>query len=241
MKSLYLNSGDKLNISVKNNDGPRRSYISYIDTVTDEHTFLIYAPIFKGQMIRLDENDDYEFVLYTQTGMYRTQGRILGHLIENNVSMINIQIGDLESIQRRESYRVNASFPFSFTRIQHGADENGEIPDYEGTAQNISCGGLCFFSPVLLTQNEAVLCSLPLKNRQISVEAVVLNIQQPSEAESLFGLYEYRTQFVCSDKPIEDALIQFVFEKQREMLMKRKMQQEFLESEGKPRKTSSRQ
>lgn len=239
MKSLYISPGDKLSISVKNNDGPRRSYSSYIDTVTDEHTLLIYTPIFKGQIIRLDESEEYEFVLYTQTGLYRTQGKILGHLIENNVSMINVEIGDLESVQRRENYRVNASFPFSFTRIQHGADENGELPRGEGTAQNISCGGLCFFSHVLLTENEPVLCILPLKGQKISVEAVVLKIHQPSEAENLSGLYEYRTQFICSDKQVQETLNQFVFEKQREMLMKRKMQQEFLEPGGKSRKTSS--
>jgi c-di-GMP-binding flagellar brake protein YcgR len=81
---------------------------------------------------------------------------------------------------------------------------------------------------------------LPLKGQKISVEAVVLKIHQPSEAENLSGLYEYRTQFICSDKQVQETLNQFVFEKQREMLMKRKMQQEFLEPGGKSRKTSSR-
>ena len=51
MRSSYINPGDKVSISVKVSDGPRRSYISYIDTIVDEETILIYTPIFKGQVI----------------------------------------------------------------------------------------------------------------------------------------------------------------------------------------------
>ncbi|WP_085834202.1 flagellar brake protein [Clostridium merdae] len=230
MRSSYINPGDKINISVKVSDGPKRSYMSYIDTIVDEQTLLIYTPIFKGQVIRLTTFEDYEFIFYAQTGLYRTDGKVLANYVENNVAIVKIQIGKLESIQRREFYRVNTTFDFTYTRPMLGADANGVLPVHFATGENISGGGLCFLSPTLLSEEEPIDCTLPLKDHMIAVEAIVLHAGSPDESRELYGQYEYRSRFFFRDKRDQEAVMQYVFEKQRDILLRRKMQFEASDS-----------
>lgn len=240
MRSSYINPGDKISISVKVSDGPRRSYMSYIDTLVDEETLLIYTPIFKGQVIRLSTFENYEFIFYAQTGLYRTDGKVLANLVENNVAIVKIQIGRLESIQRREFYRVNTAFEFTYTRPMLGADESGNLPVYPATAENLSGGGMCFLSPTLLSEEEPVHCTIPLKDQMITVEAIVLHTDSPEDSRELFGLYEYRARFYFRDKRDQENVMQFVFAKQREILLRRKMQFESVDSAEEKSQSSSR-
>ncbi|WP_283608988.1 flagellar brake protein [Faecalispora anaeroviscerum] len=230
MRSSYINPGDKVSISVIVSDGPKRSYMSYIDTITDEQTLLIYTPIFKGQVIRLSTYEDYEFIFYAQTGLYRADGKVVANLVENNVAIVKIQIGRLESIQRREFYRVNTTFEFTYTRPMLGADEAGNLPLYPATAENLSGGGMCFLSPTLLSEEEPVYCTLPLKDQTITVEAVVLHTDSPDDSREIYGMYEYRARFYFPEKRDQEAVMQFVFAKQREILLRRKMQFESVDS-----------
>ena len=240
MRSSYINPGDKVSISVKVSDGPRRSYMSYIDTLVDEETLLIYTPIFKGQVIRLSTFEDYEFVFYAQTGLYRTDGKVLANFVENNVAIVKIQIGRLESIQRREFYRVTTTFEFTYTRPMLGADETGDLPLYPATGENISGGGMCFLSPTLLSEEEPIYCTLPLKDQMITIEAIVLHTESPEDSRELYGMYEYRARFYFREKRDQEAVMQYVFAKQREILLRRKMQFEAVDSDDKNQGTSRR-
>ena len=240
MRSSYINPGDKVSISVKVSDGPRRSYISYIDTIVDEETILIYTPIFKGQVIRLSTFEDYDFIFYAQTGLYRADGKVLANLSENNVAIAKIQIGRLDSIQRREFYRVNSTFEFTYTRPMAGADETGNLPLHPATGENISGGGICFLSPTLLSDEEPIYCTLPLKDQMITVEAIVLHSQSPEDSRELYGMYEYRARFYFREKRDQEAVMQFVFAKQREFLLRRKMQFEAANADDKNQGTSRR-
>ncbi|WP_101697089.1 flagellar brake protein [Clostridium minihomine] len=224
MKSAYIGPGDRLTISAATDDGPKRIYTSYVDAVLDDNLLLVYAPIFKGQIIRLFPSDGYEFLFYAQTGLYRSIGSIVDCFVQNNVFLMKIQVSQLEHIQRRDSYRVDAAFQFNYTKDSEEENLEETPPIYTGKVQNISAGGMRFETDLLLQEGERINCRLTLHDLFITVQAKILNRDQPAEDIETPEAYTYRGQFIHLDNRLREKIIQFVFRQQREIILRKKRQ-----------------
>jgi len=221
MWSVSNKPGDKLTISAKTGYYSGKTYSSRIGDVLDEHLLLIDIPISRGSYVRLPEGEVCSLLFYTEDGLFQTNGKILGYCVENNVELIRIEIDEYQRIQRRNFYRVNMISDFTFTRAEDllEGELNDDIPIYKGVIKDISGGGLCFKSDIVMVLNEAITCNLTLSSEKMTVEGRVRGINL---LENFDNKYVYRIEFVNIENSMREQIIQYVFYIQREMIKRMK-------------------
>ena len=219
MESASIKPGDKLTIGRTSRDGSKHFYESGVDTILSD-CLLIYTPMFKGDLVRLPAGDEYEFLFYAQDGLYRSKGTISKYLAQNKVYLMQIKIRNLKRTQRRDFYRLDVAFDFTFARLMQPEEqeESGGASVYQGTARNLSGGGMRFESEAELRKEEHIQCSLILKDIFMTVEGKVLDVRPCENTQG----YRYRVEFVNLESSLKDKIIQYICDKQREIFNKEK-------------------
>lgn len=222
MDFVPINPGDKVAILPHSQEGAEQPTISYVESVLDNHHIIIYAPIYKTVMLSLPTDIPYFFHFYSKTGLCSCKGKILERFQQNNVALLKIEAEEFEYIQRRNAYRVPTGFAFAFTNIADGKERNGQQPVYSGTVHNISAGGMCFESSAALQKDDTIICRLALNALCANIEGRVLDSFLPVGNENSSGLSTYRIQFQNVEHRTQENLIDFVFQLQRELLLREK-------------------
>lgn len=207
---------DKVFISTKPEEDFHYLYVNRVEEILGEHLFLISASAPGGRFTKPILTREYHFFFYTDGGVLQTKGSILDFQLLNETLVLRIETGEYKHIQRRLFYRVNLMVPFSFTRVLDALRPDGNVPAYRGIARDLSGGGLRFVSSVPLEVNEHILCKLTLKGTPMTVEGQVLSV------EPLAGGREYmcRVEMININSRQQEAIIQYVFDRQNEMLKK---------------------
>lgn len=91
-------------------------FVSQFIQWADNNVATIAVPMFKGHLIPLRIDDEYELQFVTKGGLYRCKGRIVSrNKNHGNIAVANIKfISALEKFQRREYYRMNCIIPMSY-------------------------------------------------------------------------------------------------------------------------------
>lgn len=216
MKVIGVKPGDGLAISAApEGGGPVQIYNSYVEQA-GEDALLVTVPVSKGRLVKLPLNAECGFDFYARDGLYRTRGTILEYLHCNEVCFMKIQVGDYEYIQRRDLYRVDADFDMKFTRP---TSKGVRSPAYRGTCKDISGGGMQLISSADLMESEVVSFRLPLRDKLVTVKGQVLNVR-PVGKGSGRPAYIYRIKFVSLTMGVQDKIIQYVFDRQREFILR---------------------
>lgn len=222
MDFIPIHPGDKVAILPHSPEGAEQPTISYVESVLDKHHIVIYAPIYKTVMLSLPTDIPYSFHFYSKTGLCSCKGTILERFQQNNVALLKIEAEEFEYIQRRNAYRIPTGFPFAFTNIADEKEHNGQLPLYSGTVHNISAGGMCFESSAALQKDDIIVCRLTLNALCTNIEGRVLESIAPVGNENPAGLSTYRIQFQNMEYHTQEHLIDFVFQLQRELLLREK-------------------
>lgn len=225
--------GDNLTISTKSGYSSKLSYPSRVSEVLGEHLFLVDAPIFQQQIVRLPINKECIFVFYTKSGLYQASGTILEYLTDARVTLLKIEVISFEHIQRRDFYRVNASIPFTFSLLQkpeppeqseqpeeQEQQEPAEAPDFKGIIKNISGSGLRFTTSEPLYPAEHIICNLNLESKVLNAEGVILSVEPYGKVPDITIC---RLCFVNIDKRQQEEIVRYVMKIERGIMIKNEM------------------
>ena len=93
-------------------------YKSQVNDITPDGGVEVTMPIEHGKVVLLSLGVRYEFVFYTNAGLYHAEGRIKERYKKDNiyVFLIELQSG-LEKFQRREYYRYPCLLDIKFYQI----------------------------------------------------------------------------------------------------------------------------
>lgn len=208
-------------------------YKSQIFDVLDHGELEITMPIEGGKVILLPLDLRYEFIFYTESGLYRSVGRIRERYKTENRYMLKIVLkSPLSKFQRREYFRMQCVldmiyYPLTKEQafLEHGEDimenlrdENFVEKRRDGTIVDISGGGVRFISK---EQNEeggyalvVVLLRTGEHEKQYLLPGRILHCVRLETPEIK---YENRVEFIISDSKLREEIIRYVFDEERRM------------------------
>lgn len=206
-----------------------QSYTSALYSVLDAHTIEITAPQQKTSYVMLPPGDGYRFIFTTDRGLLRSKGAVLENYRNDNFRLCRVELeGELTKYQRREFYRMDCMLPVAYTElaIEEAAMDPEEIrrthasdgqahPLRQGTAIDISGGGIRFTSDKSLSEVPAVLLSFTLPFRAGDAECLVKGRIVRSDHIQGADRYSHRVQFMDLPMKKQEEIVRFVFETER--------------------------
>ncbi len=209
-------------------------YKSQVNDITPDGGVEVTMPIEHGKVVLLSLGVRYEFVFYTNAGLYHAEGRIKERYKKDNiyVFLIELQSG-LEKFQRREYYRYPCLLDIKFYQISE-QDAKRVPPDkilrsfresgQSQTAQkdamllDLSGGGARFIGKDRLDMDSYILMVIRLTTSSMDKQYFIKgHVLASEEAESRWGKIETRVQFIFHDTRMQEEIIRYIFEEERKV------------------------
>lgn len=168
----------------------------------------------------LPVNANYEFTFYTEDGMYKYSGKIVGYTLTDvppkgeKVALVELN-DDGQKMQRREFFRYDCELPISFKRLNNptSMDRNS------GLIIDLSAGGIKVLSNIVLSKAEKLDFDLTLDGNMLFLEAEVMYIDEIDHDNYKF---QYKCKFNNLLDMDKDIIIQYILDIQRNSLKTRK-------------------
>lgn len=210
----------------------QKVYVSQILEILDDEKIKIGMPMEKGKVIPLPVNSRLDACFYTEKGLY--QGRLLvtDRYKEGTIYVLIVEvISSLQKFQRRQYFRLGCVIDIKYQKItdseveeyiKEGSLELEEGLFTEGTALDISGGGVRFVSQERLSKNQEIFMSLEvIYDHQVRSYGLLGEVIQSDEARSGVGLYEHRVEFINIKGSVRESLIKYIFEEERHQRQKK--------------------
>lgn len=242
MFSRILTPGDKIEIirisSPESGNTGGGYYVSQLLDISEDNKISIAMPITHGRVIPLDVGEKYLLCFYTQNGLFQSKGIIVERYRSENQYIAIVRFtSDLEKFQRRQFYRLEYIFDFTFRTISE--KENAvfdqlhrkeyateaekknwmnflfleQSPWLQGTGTDISGGGIRFNS-ARLDDNVRYIYAHLKKNNVFDITTrarIIYSGEIPNRPE----LYEYRAEFIGIDTKDRETIVRFIFDEER--------------------------
>ncbi len=239
MLSKILKVGDKIELTrvtviqdiVKDND--KRVFISQLLDIVDEERLKIGMPIEGGKIIPFSIGAKLDACFYTPNGLY--QGRLLvtDRYKEGNIFMLVVELTtDLLKYQRRQYYRLGCTIDIRYRiltkeEVEKFEKEGIEIEEdgyfNEGTALDISGGGMRFVSDAIHEKNEEMIIILKVEYDDIEKKYGLLGkVVSSSRVRNRENTYEHRVEYSNMQGGTREALIKYIFQEERRQRNKEK-------------------
>ena len=212
-------------------------FVSRIYDITDDGFLELDMPTRSGKLLLLPVNVRYEFIIFSDKGMYKTDGIIVERFKRGNFYLLKAKItGKLEKFQRREYYRLNCLMPLLFKGMDDQVadiDDMSEIygflddpeedlkhPKISGMIVDISGGGLRAVSEQKI--EDVNYCFLEFfiqvhgEEQKIELLAKLIAVQKVPESKN----YSYRFKFLFKETKMQETIIRFIFEEERKIRKK---------------------
>lgn len=224
-------------ISVKD-DKP--VYISQFVQWTKERVAQIAVPMYKGQRIPVRVGDEYQLTFYTPKGLYRCLAVILEQSVHGQLPTSSVRLAsDMEKYQRRQFYRMECILPLTYAVLTEEQKklytdfrectepEQKEalrlkiqmepIEFFEGTALDISGGGMRFNSAIQQSENDTLLLmpELPQATRQ-KVPFLFARLISSSPLQKKEAVFDNRVEYIDISVKERELLICYIFKEERE-------------------------
>lgn len=246
MLSNLIEAGNKIDIQMLNRaelsskmiEAPK-VFKSQIIDIMENGDIEILMPTEGGKLLLLSLGMRYEFIFYTQTGLYKAVGEIKERYKSDNKFLILVTFHTpLSKYQRREYFRLEYIMDISFFVISKkmaeidSAEEmveklNEKLNDdtseekekkYTANVIDISGGGLRLRIDHEFEDKIFLLLFIKLGKEDFALEYPVLgHVISCDKVEEVFGKYELRVEFVFKDKDskVREEIIKFIFAEQR--------------------------
>lgn len=236
--------GDKVNLSKENTTAyttQTKQYVSQVLDLVEDNIAIVSMPMEGGRVIPLPVGDKYEGFFYTSKGMFKCQVEVTDRYKDGNMYVMVIQfLSEFEKYQRRQYFRLDLLKNINFRLITPQEDIirkkveedkfDSEITRHkyvntlhalevawnEGTATDISGGGMRFNAQVPKTNEESVIVKIDFSvtGKEYSYE-LKADIIATSSMVNKPGYYEYRVKFTDIGKVERENLIKYIFEEER--------------------------
>jgi c-di-GMP-binding flagellar brake protein YcgR len=184
----------------------------------DERTFTLQYKADQEEMVRIAPGDEIRFAFARHNdGLYGIALRVAesdgaGHVVVYHTT-------DVRRNQLRQYVRIETSLPLKLRLVQTRDEERGAVARgqrVEGRMADISGGGLSFLCEQMLKPGDLVSVSFALPNARFSgVSCKVLRIGLQEGKTTTY--YKHHAQFVHIEDRKRDAIVRYVFEKQRQI------------------------
>lgn len=206
-------------------------YKSRIYEIFENGELEIIMPFEGGRMILLPLGLRYEFVFYTQAGLYKSVGQIKERYKTENRYMLRVVLhSPLDKFQRREYYRMECALDMSYfiidketaaikdaeTVIDSLRDEDFYTKQKKGIIVDLSGGGIRFVSEEKNEADSYVLIVVVLKTdkgeRQYCLPGHIIRCIR---LETSGIKFENRVEFMIQDAKIREEIIRYIFVEER--------------------------
>lgn len=191
----------------------------------------LLMPMNGSKYILLPLDFRYEFVFYTERGLYRCEGMVTERFKSNNVFMINTRITTQPSkFQRREYYRHDCLMELEYVVLTQEQENLTDIEEIQkdiaaneqekksGFVLDISGGGVRFTSDEPCEVGSVLLMWIDLQMRGQSKTYSLLGTVLKSEhiETARQNKYQNRVRFSIQDVRVREEIIKFIFEEERQ-------------------------
>ncbi len=207
-------------------------YKSQVNDITSSGEIEVTMPIEQGKVVLLPLGVRYEFVFYTNGGLYHGIGRIKERYKKDNIYVLLIELqSQLEKFQRREYYRFPCLMDILFYQIspedakRMPADrllqqfrEDGSAKDAQKQAMllDLSGGGARVIGKDVLERDSYILMVIRLSTSSMDKQYFIKgHVLSSEEAENRWGKIETRVQFIFHDNQMQEEIIRYIFEEER--------------------------
>lgn len=228
MLNDVVSIGDKLELRhlsfSTNSNKSEKVYKSKVIDFISEDTVNIMMPIEGSKLIPLSVGEKYNLCFFTKKGLYQCKSVIIDRSRANNVYTLIIQITtELEKYQRRQFYRFEYLLEFKYRLISdlntsiHEPNTLENEKQMSGTILDISGGGARFVSEHSHKRGDMLLMCMEFDTNKITrtfhIKAFIISSYKMVNRK---GYYEHRVQFKDIPEDEREAIIKFIFEKERQ-------------------------
>lgn len=223
-------------------------YVSQLLEYNSNNEALIAMPIVSGRIIPLTVGDHYHLCFYTKKGLFQCKVVITNRSKQNNIHTLTVTfLSDFEKYQRRSYYRLDCVLDIEyrilsteelqwmqkFSDDKHPTQEEqeqytqkfDEIANLweEGTAIDISGGGMRFISSTLYEPSDKLRIKLFLEDQgKIQEQVVLASVISSARIPNKTGSIEHRVKFLKISNEQRETIIKFIFQEQRRIRRKEK-------------------
>lgn len=206
-------------------------YKSQIYGIKDNGELEMIMPTEGGRIILLPLGIRFEFVFYTNKGLYKSIGQIKERYKTENKYMLRIELNtQLSRYQRREYYRLECIIDMKYMNISAEMAKYDNLEDiidelrnenfYENQKKaaivDISGGGVRFISDEINSADSDIIMIVNLDNGvEENQYYLVGHIIQCTKLEVQDRKYENRVEFILKDSKVRDEIIKFIFAEER--------------------------
>lgn len=245
MKNNIIKPGDKIDIrlmqQIEHSDRSNteiRVYKSQVYDIYEDGELEISMPTEGGKIILLPLGVRFEFVFYSNGGLYRAEGIVKERFKRDNLFVLVIEMkSQLEKFQRREYFRLECTLDMKYYNIAEDdiADKTAEevfdairseqnIYEIEktGTVVDISGGGMRFVSEEENKAGSNILVVVRLVGEKINKQFYLLGkVISSVHAATDQKKFEHRVHFKLKDSKVREEIVRYVFDEERRMRSRR--------------------
>lgn len=222
---------DQLTITIEKDDNYIDLVTSVIELDRKEELFKVYNPIYKNRVYTMVTNKIYKF-RYTddKSGIYSFDGKIIQRLKEKQILILLVKFeGNVQKSQRRAFYRmeivkkvkVNLPMDESIDTAEKLEKFKTRVQFYprEILLKDISGGGFGFLTNDTFTIGDLFLTEINLDGSTIEVIGKVVRKNTVTNSQNDYK-YSIGVEFKCLDTKTRRKIINYIFNKQRELRKK---------------------
>nr|WP_317357092.1 flagellar brake domain-containing protein [uncultured Tyzzerella sp.] len=221
---LNLKVGTLLEIKQFNDDKMINCYNSKLQKIISDKEVVILVPIVNGKLIKLFNSNIYTIDFKTNKGLLRNKCKVLSYYLEDNIPFMKLSLLETSQVlQRRASYRLEASMSFDFDKVDNVSEKTLKSDDVllsKGMTIDISSGGMKFFSNEDIGEGDNIKILL---NGEDLFFVAIGNIIFKTENKNNSYKYTYKCKFENIPKKYVEAISKYIFEKQRDLSKKGKV------------------
>lgn len=207
-----LKPGEKIELLL-NRKGSSERYLSKVETVISDDTFIITRPIGDEQYMFLTLGEIVRVIFFRDDGAYYFDAKVLERIkSQESISTRMVALSDKYKLQRRNYYRLNTMVPVTLTYFENGAMVSKKMDTID-----ISGGGIRIAT--VNKMNVGMEVGVTAEIQGIEDYEIIGRVVRSMLSEK-GDLYETGIEFTNIHQRIRQAIIEYIFTRQREILKK---------------------
>lgn len=220
-KTNKLKEGDLIEITKEDSTNWNEAHKSRLEKIISDDEIYILAPMSRGYVVKLNTNKKYRIIFKSKRGVLTNLAQILEYKIEGEIALVRLKLlKSSESLQRRNSFRIEKSLNFDYVVVDMATDENLNSSiefDKKGETIDISSGGMKFYSNDEVEPEDLIKIGLKFDDFYTNMIFKVL-YKEFSNNEKFKYIYIGKIEKI--DSKDQEELAKRIFELQRKLASK---------------------
>lgn len=197
-----------INLIKEKLNGEIEEYPSRIIEIKDD-VYIIENPVRKSELVMFLNGSKIKVTYMVENqGMHYFEAEVVDKLRDTPPVIIIRKVSDIQKNQRRSFFRIDACIDVEIRKVD-------DIITEKTMSSDISAGGMRLFTHQIFRLGDVAELSFKLGNINVEVEAKTVKVWDTTHDGVNISL-----EFLNVTENEQDAIVKFIFEKQRENLKK---------------------